>query len=76
MFPGSMVGEATVRPVPRSDGTTDLYIAPDSFHDVFCADVPAPQAALMATTQRPATQERSSNRQATIRCGRTCRRGS
>jgi pimeloyl-ACP methyl ester carboxylesterase len=24
---------------------------------VFCADVPAPQAALMATTQRPATQE-------------------
>jgi pimeloyl-ACP methyl ester carboxylesterase len=57
MFPGSMVGEATVRPVSRSDGTTDLYIAPDSFHDVFCADVPAPQAALMATTQRPATQE-------------------
>jgi pimeloyl-ACP methyl ester carboxylesterase len=46
-----------VRPVPRSDGTTDLYIAADSFHDVFCQDVPAPQAALMAATQRPATQE-------------------
>ena len=57
MFPGSMLGEETVRPVPRSDGTTDLYIAPDSFHDIFCADVPAPQAALMAATQRPATQE-------------------
>jgi pimeloyl-ACP methyl ester carboxylesterase len=57
MFPGSMVGEATVRPVPRSDGTTDLYIAPDSFHEVFCADVSAPQAARMAITQRPATQE-------------------
>ncbi len=57
MFPGSLVGEATVRPVPRSDGTTDLYIAPDSFHAVFCADLPASQAALMATTQRPATQE-------------------
>jgi pimeloyl-ACP methyl ester carboxylesterase len=57
MFPGSMVGEATVRPVPRSDGTTDLYIAPDSFHDVFCADVSAPRAARMAITQRPATQE-------------------
>jgi pimeloyl-ACP methyl ester carboxylesterase len=56
-FEGSMVGEATVRPVPRSDGTTDLYIATDSFHDVFCADVPAPQAALLAATQRPATQE-------------------
>ena len=57
MFPGSMVGEATVRPVPRSDGTTDFYIAPDSFHDVFCADVAAPQARVMAATQRPATQE-------------------
>ena len=57
MFPGSMLGEETARPVPRSDATTDLYIAPDSFHDVFCQDVPAPQAALMAATQRPATQE-------------------
>jgi pimeloyl-ACP methyl ester carboxylesterase len=57
MFPGSMVGESTVRPVVRSDGTTDLYIAPDSFHDVFCQDVPEAEAALLATTQRPATQE-------------------
>jgi pimeloyl-ACP methyl ester carboxylesterase len=57
MYPGSMVGEETVRPVPRSDGTTDLYIAPDSYHDVFCADVPEAQAAIMAATQRPATQE-------------------
>jgi pimeloyl-ACP methyl ester carboxylesterase len=57
MYPGSMLGEETARPVPRSDGTTDLYIAPDSFHDIFCQDVPAPEAALMAATQRPATQE-------------------
>jgi pimeloyl-ACP methyl ester carboxylesterase len=57
MFPGSMLGEETARPVSRSDGTTDLYIARDSFHDIFCQDVPAPQAALMAATQRPATQE-------------------
>jgi pimeloyl-ACP methyl ester carboxylesterase len=57
MFPGSMLGEETARPVPRSDGTTDLYVAPDSFHDIFCQDVPAPQAARMAVTQRPATQE-------------------
>ena len=57
MFPGSMLGEKTARPVSRSDGTTDLYVAPDSFHDIFCQDVPARQAALMATTQRPATQE-------------------
>ena len=56
-FPGSMLGEATLRPVPRSDGTTDLFITENSFHDVFCADVPAAQAAAMAVTQRPATQE-------------------
>jgi pimeloyl-ACP methyl ester carboxylesterase len=57
MFPGSMVGERTVWPVPRSDGTTDLYIARDSFHGVFCADLPAAHARRMAARQRPATQE-------------------
>ena len=57
MFPGSMLGEETVWPVPRSDGTTDFYVAPESFNDVFCQDVAAPRATLMATTQRPATQE-------------------
>jgi pimeloyl-ACP methyl ester carboxylesterase len=57
MYPSSMLGEETARRVSRRDGTTDLYIAPDSFHDIFCQDVPAPRAALMATTQRPATQE-------------------
>jgi pimeloyl-ACP methyl ester carboxylesterase len=57
MFPGSMLGEETLRPVPRSDGTTDLYITTESFHDVFCPDVPAAQAARMAITQRAATQE-------------------
>ena len=57
MFPGSMLGETTAKPVQRSDGTTDLYIASEPFHDIFCADVPSSQAALMAVTQRPATQE-------------------
>ena len=57
MFPGSRLGEETVWPVPRSDGTTDFYVATDSFHDVFCQDVSAPQAARLAVTQRPATQE-------------------
>ena len=56
MFPGSMLGEETAQPVPRSDGTTDLYIAPASYHDIFCQYVPAPRAALLAATQRPATQ--------------------
>ena len=55
-FPGSTLGDA-VAPVPRSDGTTDLSIVPDRFHAQFCADVPAPQAARMAVTQRPVTQE-------------------
>jgi pimeloyl-ACP methyl ester carboxylesterase len=57
MFPGSMLGPETSRAVPRSDGTTDLYIASESFHDVFCQDLSAQQATLMAATQRPATQE-------------------
>jgi pimeloyl-ACP methyl ester carboxylesterase len=56
-FPGSMLGETTLRPVPRSDGTTDLFIAPDRFREVFCADVPGAQAARLGVTQRPATQE-------------------
>ena len=57
MFAGSMLGEETVRPVSRSDATTDLYIAADSFRDVFCQDLPASRAERMAATQRPATQE-------------------
>jgi pimeloyl-ACP methyl ester carboxylesterase len=57
LFPGSMLGEETLRPVPRNDGTTDLYITQDRFHDLFCADVPEPDAARLAATQRPATQE-------------------
>jgi len=55
-FPGSTLGE-TLRPVPRSDGTTDLYIAAERFHAQFCADVPAAEAARMAATQRPPTLE-------------------
>jgi pimeloyl-ACP methyl ester carboxylesterase len=57
LFPGSGLGEDTLRPVPRSDGTTDLYIIQDRYHDLFCPDVPAPEAARMAARQRPATQE-------------------
>jgi pimeloyl-ACP methyl ester carboxylesterase len=55
-YPGSTLGD-TLRPVQRSDGTTDLYIARELFHDQFCADVPAAEAARMATTQRPVTVE-------------------
>ena len=55
-FPGSTLGDA-LRAVPRRDGTTDLFITRDLFHHQFAADVPASQAALMAATQRPVTQE-------------------
>jgi pimeloyl-ACP methyl ester carboxylesterase len=56
MFPGSTLGDA-LGPVPRSDGTTDLYIRLDRFHEQFAADLPAPLVARMAATQRPVTQE-------------------
>jgi pimeloyl-ACP methyl ester carboxylesterase len=55
-FPGSTTGDA-VRPIPRSDGTTDLVLAPELFRDNFCADVPEAQAARMAVTQRPCKLE-------------------
>jgi pimeloyl-ACP methyl ester carboxylesterase len=55
-FPGSTLGDS-LRPVPRSDGTTDLYIARELFHEQFAADVPAAEAARMAATQRPVTLE-------------------
>jgi pimeloyl-ACP methyl ester carboxylesterase len=55
-FPGSTLGDA-LRPIPRSDGTTDLTIRKDLFHSQFCADVPPAQAARMAITQRPVSQD-------------------
>jgi pimeloyl-ACP methyl ester carboxylesterase len=55
-FPGSTLGDA-LRPVHRSNGTTDLYIDRQIFHDQFCADVPTAEAARMAATQRPVTLE-------------------
>jgi pimeloyl-ACP methyl ester carboxylesterase len=57
MFPGSMLSEETLRPVPRGDGTTDLYIVRERFQELFCPDLPEQLAARMAATQRPVTQE-------------------
>jgi pimeloyl-ACP methyl ester carboxylesterase len=56
MYPGSTLGDA-LESVARTDGTTDLLIAQDRFHEQFCADVPEHEAARMAATQRPVTQE-------------------
>jgi pimeloyl-ACP methyl ester carboxylesterase len=51
-FPGSTLGE-TLNTVPLSDGSTDLYIRQEEYHQQFAADVPTEQAALMAAAQRP-----------------------
>ncbi|MGM1057985.1 alpha/beta fold hydrolase [Saccharothrix sp. Mg75] len=51
-YPGSTLG-GTLAPVPLPDGSQDLHIAPSLFRQQFAADVPAREAALMASTQRP-----------------------
>ena len=56
LAPGSTLGETLVR-VPLADGRTDTYIAQDRYHHQFCADLSPDQAALMAVTQRPVTEE-------------------
>jgi pimeloyl-ACP methyl ester carboxylesterase len=42
----------TLESVPLADGTTDLYIRQEEYHQQFAADAPAEQAALDAVTQR------------------------
>ncbi|MBU2668157.1 alpha/beta hydrolase [Actinoplanes bogorensis] len=51
-FPGSTLGE-TLREVPLPDGTVDLYIRPEKFHQQFAADLTPERAAIDAATQRP-----------------------
>lgn len=55
-FPGGTLGPTLAPPVILPDGNKDLYILSDKFPAQFAADVPAPQAALMAATQRPITE--------------------
>ena len=55
-FPGSTLGE-TLASVPLGDGTNDLSIVQERYHDQFMADVPASEARLYAATQRPATDK-------------------
>jgi len=42
-----------VRPASLPDGSMEISIDPARFHDVFCADLPAGDAAFMAISQRP-----------------------
>jgi pimeloyl-ACP methyl ester carboxylesterase len=55
LAPGSTLA-GTLTSVPLADGGADTYIAPDKYHQQFCADLPAAQAAAMAVTQRPVTE--------------------
>jgi len=52
-FPGSTLGQALAEPVALADGGKDLYIQQDKFGAQFAADVPANEAKLAASTQRP-----------------------
>jgi pimeloyl-ACP methyl ester carboxylesterase len=54
LVPGSTLGD-TLTSVPIADGT-DMYIVQERYHQQFCADLPAEQAALMAVSQRPVTE--------------------
>jgi pimeloyl-ACP methyl ester carboxylesterase len=51
--PGANLTPRGLPPFPPTD--FDLYINPDSFRDIFAADVSADQTSIMAVTQRPAT---------------------
>lgn len=56
-FPGNTLGTnlQSVRfPLTGGGEGTDLYVEREAFREHFAADVPAPTAALMAVTQRPA----------------------
>jgi pimeloyl-ACP methyl ester carboxylesterase len=51
-FPSLAMGNfLQTRPLP--DGSAELSVDPDRFHDIFCADVPDDVAAFMAHAQRP-----------------------
>ncbi len=51
-FPSLAMGDF-LAPRPLPDGGVELTVAPERFHDIFCADVPDAEAAFMAHAQRP-----------------------
>lgn len=55
-FPGGTLGQALAAPVKLADGSTDLSIDQEKFHDQFAHDVGVDDAALMAAGQRPITE--------------------
>ena len=51
-YPGATLGEHLYE-VSLSDGTADVYVHQNAYHQHFCADLSAEQAALDASAQRP-----------------------
>ena len=51
-YPSLAMGPV-VRPASLPDGSMEISIDASRFHDVFCADLPAEDAAFMAISQRP-----------------------
>ena len=51
-FPAPLAGPY-LRPATLPDGGQEFHIAPEGFHEVFCADVSAEDAAFLAIAQRP-----------------------
>jgi pimeloyl-ACP methyl ester carboxylesterase len=51
-YPGATLGEHLYE-VPLADGTADVYVRRDAYHQHLCADLPAERAAVDAATQRP-----------------------
>ncbi|MFB1296175.1 alpha/beta fold hydrolase [Mycobacterium sp. pW049] len=51
-YPGATLGDHLYE-VPLSDGTADVYVHQNAYHQHFCADLSAEQASLHAATQRP-----------------------
>lgn len=51
-YPGATLGEH-LHEVPLCDGTADVYVHQNAYHQHFCADLSAERAALDAAAQRP-----------------------
>jgi pimeloyl-ACP methyl ester carboxylesterase len=50
----ALVGHAY--PLPGGGSATEQFVDPDRFHEVFAADLPANEAAVLAATQRPVAE--------------------
>jgi pimeloyl-ACP methyl ester carboxylesterase len=74
-LPGSTLGDA-LRPVSRSDGTTDLHIETELFHDQFAADVPDGEPPGWPPPSGPSRSRPSRSPPASAPSGSNCPRGS